>query len=248
MPERPENPNQPPPEQRSSQELQEQERNYEIYRGKVFDIIVRNDVSNAEEIKQIALQFREGIPETWVSQPQPPIERPLVYHDKFSSPHFYLKKRRLARISPNGRVNLSADKETRTTERAFVSISNELILAQKVGRILADPEIQKFAKEMGFSELRLCDPLFGGVNKKTYERFIVYPYIQKDMTPPFDKSGTQIQKPIIRSGFTTALHKIFRQNGIKAFDLMAHQFIISKEDGRYILYLIDIEGFTPIVQ
>ncbi len=129
---------------------------------------------------------------------------------------------------------------SKKTQLAFNSLLNEINLSSDVDRIIQSDEVQELARKIRYKGIRFIKPIAGIIEKVSGDKYMVYPHIDEVRFPSYDTQGDAL------GSIVPELEEIFTKNLIDPYDLEEKQILITKEDGGYILNLIDIEGYTRI--
>lgn len=119
----------------------------------------------------------------------------------------------------------------------FVGVLNEIILSKKIRELVASDMFQRLAKKYGFAGMKFAEPISALIDKEQHKKYLIYKNLELiDGMFPNDDSYI----------FIDDLRRIFLQNNIFPNDLNIRQFIVTQENGKYYIVLIDIEAYTNI--
>lgn len=136
------------------------------------------------------------------------------------------------------------------TIRALYSLSNEIILGQRIQKIFKDNAeyLKELAGKVGYGTVQLAEPLVGLMEKETENKIMIYENIW-GLPPLFPAEFYSVRD---------ALSKLFENNGIRPTDLLTRQLLVPSflsidERKNTPIHLIDIEGYTttdssPIIE
>ena len=145
-------------------------------------------------------------------------------------------------LNRNGRSNTAFEYAThgdfgsKKAQYTRAGVMNEIILSKKIKNIVASSEVQELARKYGFAGMKFAEPIFALIFKESVKKALIYKNIKW-------KVGSTI------SGFENLaedLRKIFLQNNIHPNDLNPHQLMVTEQDGKLYIVLIDVESYIEI--
>lgn len=228
-------------------------KNYRIEHFKDFDVVVNLDYPNKEEINELLELLRIN---NLYKTNQFLIKDSFIYkkYEQMmdSEPNifsrFFFKVKKGYHIEAEidfikGRTDRDAIKEEfrndfdSKSRYARAGILNEIILSQKIKEIVESNEFQDLAKACNFEGIKFAEPIVAIIYKENQDKCLVYKNI---------KSERSIMKSDNTDLLALGLRRVFLKNGINANDLRATQFIITKEDDKSYIVLIDTEAYTEV--
>ncbi len=123
---------------------------------------------------------------------------------------------------------------------AFNSLSHEINIAPRIDEIVRSKEVQDLFTSKGFKKLVLVSPISGIVDRNTKNKYMVYDSLlaKRGLGSTYVSGEESFE-------LVEELRRIFIRNHIEPNDLNASQVLVDKDDPR-VVYLIDIEGYTPL--
>lgn len=222
-----------------------------------YDVLINRELPDQQTVNNLVVKIKsdydaapdQNLFETWTSREG---QKTNVLFDRVENPHYcaksrwiseYIKKELQEDILKVNSRELITLKEAQT----FDSLMSELRLYNQLRRAISSAEFQKVATDRGFSELKTTPPLIGLINRDTWQKTIIYPFIDG---PSLDKSG-QVGNFEAKS-IASELSILFSEEGIVANDLENRvgdpQFMFTEHEGKKTLYLVDLEGYYPKVK
>jgi hypothetical protein len=227
-----------------------------------------NTAIDQEKIRTI-IEKLQGYPDSWQYKPQNTnptdndqfnpkpgsefVRTSVFLYDQLPRANFVAKLKTVVtpsqmkeRIANN---DWSGNYDERTI-RALYSLSNEIILGQRIQKIFKDNAeyLKELAEKIGYGTVQLAEPLVGLMEKETGNKIMIYENI-RGLPPLFPDEVSSVRD---------ALRKLFENNGIKPTDLLSRQFMLPSflsidERKNTPIHLIDIEGYTtndssPIIE
>ena len=174
-------------------------------------------------------------------------------YDQWPRANFVAKHKTVVTASQMKRridTNDWSGKYDERTIRALYSLSNEIILGQRIQKIFKNNEeyLKELAGKVGYGTIQLAEPLVGLMEKKTENKIMIYENIA-GLPPLFPTEIDPVRD---------ALSLLFENNGIRPTDLLNRQFLLpsymSIDDRKKMpVHLIDIEAYTtndsvPIIE
>jgi hypothetical protein len=86
--------------------------------------------------------------------------------------------------------------------------------------------------------MKFAEPIFALTFKDNAKKALIYKNIKQKVGPIVNDF----------ENFSEDLRKIFLQNGIRPNDLNPHQFIVTEQDGKPLVVLIDVESYIETEQ
>lgn len=163
----------------------------------------------------------------------------LRFHVKlkqYSEQHIEFIKDPLKNKDPiNALASIDFDRKSRY---ALIGVTNEIILSKKIKEIVASNAVQGLAKRYGFAGMIFSEPIVAIIDKEFKNKYLIYKRIEQESFIPTAKKN-------IRE-LAQELRQLFKKNGIYPHDLQSRQFMITNQDGKTYIVLIDTEAYTKI--
>lgn len=127
----------------------------------------------------------------------------------------------------------------RKVRYGLAGVLGEIVLSNKIKKVINLDLVQKLAQKYNFSSMKFSEPIVSFLEKEDYKRFVIYKNLkEEDAKSFFDKNKSE--------SLAENLREIFFKNGIIPNDLSGRQFVVTKENEKYHINLIDTEAYTNI--
>ncbi|HET7827517.1 MAG TPA: hypothetical protein VFK97_01470 [Candidatus Saccharimonadales bacterium] len=168
----------------------------------------------------------------------------LVKVKKYSGPRYQARKAEIAANAAKSGLSLQSElfAAGMGQARRLNSVLNEIAIAPKLKRSVAEEEFQALANKYGFRSFRYVEPIIGIIDKKTGVKRMVYEYIANtENLVGLMKKDNEIRDKILGGTMEHDLEEILVRNGIDfGKDTGEHQVLVDAEKN---LYLIDAETY-----
>jgi hypothetical protein len=134
--------------------------------------------------------------------------------------------------------SMYGDFNSKRVQYTRAGVLNEIIMSNKIKNIVASGEVQELASKYGFCGMKFAEPIFALTFKDNAKKALIYKNIKQKVGPIVNDF----------ENFSEDLRKIFLQNGIRPNDLNPHQFIVTEQDGKPLVVLIDVESYIETEQ
>lgn len=125
---------------------------------------------------------------------------------------------------------------TKRVQYTRAGVLSEIIISPKIRKIVASGEVQELARKYGFDSMKFAEPIFALTFKESVKKALIYKNIKWEA----GSSGGNFDN------LAEDLRKIFLRNSIYPNDLHSSQFMITEQDGKPCIMLIDIESYTEV--
>jgi len=130
--------------------------------------------------------------------------------------------------------SMYGDFKSKRAQYTRAGVLSEIIISNKIKNIVASNEVQELARKYGYSAMKFAESIFALTFKESSKKALIYKNIKF-------KVGSTISG---LENFTEDLRKIFLRNGIRPGDLNPHQFMVTEQDGKPCIVLIDVESYV----
>ncbi len=215
----------------------EQSHGYKIEHLPDADIVLNLNYPDQKEREEVLKIIREYDLRGQLFSPQktglPGDEgRYYVKRKKFVLPEIEFLTGRSDYDGMNPKVAHDFDRQSRY---ALTGVMNEITISRQIKNLVAKPEFQKLAESYGFAGIEFIEPIAAMIYKSG-AKYLIYKNIQG--------KGKSIIMDIKLDFLSLKLRKLFMDNGIHPHDLRKDQLMVTKENGKKHLWLIDVEAYT----
>ena len=140
----------------------------------------------------------------------------------------------------NGRSHMDfensmyGDFKSKRAQFTRAGVLSEIIISKRIKNIIASNEVQELARKYGFDSMIFAEPIFALTVNESSKKALIYKNTKW-------KAGSAVNN---LEDLTQDLRKIFLRNGIRPGDLNPHQFMVTEEDGKLCIVLIDVESYV----
>lgn len=156
-----------------------------------------------------------------------------------------VSKELISWVKNSSNLNVLDNFQDKKARYALAGVLNEIILSKKIKKIIASNAVQELVKKHNFAGIKFSEPIFALIHKEQRRKYLVYKNLKSENVF-LDSSEDVFWEGYNSTELIDDLRKIFFKNGINPNDLNERQFIITEQEGKPSLVLIDTEAYTKV--